>query len=172
MMTPGQDLWDIIAIVIALDSLYKDFDTTTASLLETGDKTIDKIQRIFRSHEAKNLSKQATRDTGDLAMAFRDKGPKTKANSDDEWYNCHKFSHFGRDCFLLDKRLNRNTQQSQGEESWRRNSRRGKGGTQNNTLNPVHQAAENGSTKHNDNSDLEPFIPGPIGTTFMIRDGL
>ena len=42
-ITSGQDLWDIIAIVIALDSLYKDFDTTTASLLETNDKTIDQI---------------------------------------------------------------------------------------------------------------------------------
>ena len=42
-MTPGRDLWDTIAIVIALDSLHEDFDTTTASLLETGDKTIDQI---------------------------------------------------------------------------------------------------------------------------------
>ena len=40
-MTPGRDLWDTIAIVIALDSLHDDFDTTTASLLEEGNKTID-----------------------------------------------------------------------------------------------------------------------------------
>ena len=46
-MTLGQDLWDIITIVIALDLLHEDFDTTTASLLKTGDKTIDQIQSIF-----------------------------------------------------------------------------------------------------------------------------
>ena len=40
-MTPGQDLWDKIAIVIALDTLYNNFDTTTASLLKSGNKTID-----------------------------------------------------------------------------------------------------------------------------------
>ncbi len=83
-MTPNRDLWDTIAIVIALDSLHEDFDTTTASLLETGDKTIDQIQSILQSKEAKNLSKRAIRETSDLAMAFRDReGPKRKANSDD-----------------------------------------------------------------------------------------
>lgn len=46
-MTPRRDLWDTIAIVIALNSLQKDFDTTTASLLKTGDKTIDQIQSIL-----------------------------------------------------------------------------------------------------------------------------
>ena len=40
-MTPGRDLWDIIAIIITLNLLYENFNTTTASLLETGDKTID-----------------------------------------------------------------------------------------------------------------------------------
>lgn len=45
-MTPNNDLWDTIAIVIALDSLYNNFDTTIASLLETGNKSIDKTQSI------------------------------------------------------------------------------------------------------------------------------
>lgn len=40
-MIPNRDLWDIITIVIALDLLDKDFDTTTASLLETNDKIIN-----------------------------------------------------------------------------------------------------------------------------------
>ena len=171
-MTPGQDLWDTIAIVIALDSLHEDFDTTTASLLETGDKTIDEIQSILQSKEAKNLSKRATGDTGDLAMTFRDKGPKRKVNSDDECYNCHKFGHFGRDCFLPDRRLNRNTQQSRKEESRRGDSRRGRDGTRSNTPNRAHQAAENRSAKYDDDSDPEPFVPGPVGTAFMVRDGL
>ena len=41
IITLGQDLWNTIAIIIALDSLHEHFDTTTASLLEKGDKTID-----------------------------------------------------------------------------------------------------------------------------------
>lgn len=32
-MAPGRGLWDTIAIVIALETLHDDFDTTTASLL-------------------------------------------------------------------------------------------------------------------------------------------
>lgn len=43
VMTLGRDLWDIIAIVIAFDSLYKDFNTTIASLLEINNKIIDQI---------------------------------------------------------------------------------------------------------------------------------
>ena len=109
-ITPGRDLWDMIAIVIALKSLHRDFDTTTASLLKTGNKSIDEIQSILQSQKAINLSKQATGDIGDLAMAFRDKDSKRKVNSDDECYNYHKFGHFGRDCFLPDRRQqNKNT---------------------------------------------------------------
>lgn len=96
-MIPNRDLWDTIAIVIALDSLHEDFDTTTASLLEAGDKMIDQIQSILQSKEAKNISKRATGGgTGDLAMAFRDRdgsnAPKRKANSHEECYNCHKLT--------------------------------------------------------------------------------
>ena len=61
-MTLNRDLWDMIAIVIALDSLHKDFDTTTANLLETDNMTIDQIQSILQSKEAKNLSKHAIGD--------------------------------------------------------------------------------------------------------------
>lgn len=53
-MTSGRDLWDIIVILIVLDSLYKNFETTTASLLETGSKTIKIIQNILLSKGAKN----------------------------------------------------------------------------------------------------------------------
>lgn len=40
-MTLGQDLWDTIAIIIALDTLYDNFEMTTVSLLKTADKTIN-----------------------------------------------------------------------------------------------------------------------------------
>ena len=183
-MTPNRDLWDTIAIVIALDSLHQDFDTTTASLLETGDKTIDEIQSILQSKEAKNLSKRATGNTGELAMAFRDKGApgKRKATNEYECYNCHKFGHFGRDCFLPDRRLNRTTQQSQSRryDSRRGDSRRngaqrqGRSGGRSDTPYRAHQASEN-KTRHENDSDSEPFAPGPVETAFMVkeqRDGL
>lgn len=90
--------------------LYKDFDTTTASLLKTGDKIIDQIQSIFQLKKGKNLSKQATRGTGNLAMAFRDKnGPKKNENNNNKYYNCHKLDYFRQNYSLPDKKLNRNT---------------------------------------------------------------
>lgn len=62
--------------MIVLNSLYKNFDMTTANLLKIDNKTIDQIQSIFQSKEVKNFSKQATRNIDNLAMAFRDKRPK------------------------------------------------------------------------------------------------
>lgn len=43
-ITSNQDIWDSIAIVIALDFLNNNFETTTASMLEQRDKTINEIQ--------------------------------------------------------------------------------------------------------------------------------
>lgn len=39
------------------------------------------------------------------------------ANNNDECYNCHKLGHMVMDYLLSDKKLNKNTQQSQKEES-------------------------------------------------------
>lgn len=38
-------------------------------------------------------------------------------NNNYKCYNYHKLRHFKRDCFFLDKKLNKITQQSQKEES-------------------------------------------------------
>ena len=43
-LMPNRNIYNSIAIVIALDSMYDDFKTKTSSLLETDDKTIDEIQ--------------------------------------------------------------------------------------------------------------------------------
>lgn len=112
-MTSEQDLWDKIAIVITLDSLYEDFDTTTTNLLEAGGNIINQIQSILKSKKGKNISKQAIGGgIGDCAMIFREKNaPKGKANSNNECYNCHKLGHFERDYSLSDKKLNKNIQQ-------------------------------------------------------------
>lgn len=56
-MTLGQDLLDMIAIVIVLDILHDNFDLTISSLLETEDKTIDQIKSILQLKEVKNISK-------------------------------------------------------------------------------------------------------------------
>lgn len=58
-MTLEQNFWDIIAIVIALNSLHKDFNMTIAKLLKTSNKTINKIWSIFQSKKAKNLNERA-----------------------------------------------------------------------------------------------------------------
>lgn len=102
----------MVAILITFNSLHKDFDTSMASLLEANDKTIDQIQSILQSIDAKNISKGAIEDgTSNLAMAFKDKNTlKKKANSDDECYNCHKLGYFGRNYLLFDRKLNKNTQ--------------------------------------------------------------
>ena len=107
-MTPGQDLRDIIAIVIALDTLHDNFNTTTTSLLESENKTIDQIQSILQWKEAKNISKRATKVKEDLAMAFKDSNsPKKKAYRDEKCFNYHKHGHFGHDCRQPDRRLAR-----------------------------------------------------------------
>lgn len=96
-MTPDQDLWDIIAIVIALDTLHDDQIIKT-SLPESRDRTINQIQSILQLKKAKNMSRQATTATGDLIMAFKDNGGQNeKANRDEKCYNYHKLGHFRRD---------------------------------------------------------------------------
>lgn len=47
---------------------------------------------------------------------------KKKANSDDKCYNYYKLDHFGQNCFLFNKRLNKTTQKSWKKESQKRNS--------------------------------------------------
>ncbi len=78
-MSEGRDPFDTIAIVIALDTLHNNFDTTTASKLETGDKSIDEIFTIIQLKEAKFKSKRVTKNIDDAAMAFRAPPPKRKA---------------------------------------------------------------------------------------------
>ena len=107
-ITLGRDLWDMIAIMIALNSLYNDFNTTIASLLEASNKTINQIQNSLQFKKAKNISKQATEGTGNLVIVFRDSSnaSKKKANSYEKYYNCHNLGYFGRDCPFSDKQIN------------------------------------------------------------------
>ena len=103
-MTEGRDLFDTIAIFIALDTLHNDFDTTTVNMLETRDKSIDEILTIIQLKEAKFKSKRATGNISDAAMAFCAPPPKRNATYDDLCYNCHQKGHFGQDCNFPDRR--------------------------------------------------------------------
>lgn len=71
-MTPGWNIWNTIAIVIALDTLHNNFDMTTTSLLKTGDKTIDQIESILQLKKAKNIRKQTTGAVKNLTMLYKD----------------------------------------------------------------------------------------------------
>lgn len=107
-ITLRRHLWNTIAIVIALNSLHENFDTTIASFLETGDKTIDQIQSILQFKKVKNISKQGIiRGASNFAIAFRAKEPKKKANNNNECYNCYKLKNFGRNNFFSNRRLNK-----------------------------------------------------------------
>lgn len=151
-----------------LDLLHKNFDTTTASLLETGDKIIDQIQKIFQSKKAKSLSKLAIGDNSNLVRAFKDKNMSKKVNSNSECYNYYKLGHFGQDYSLPYKKLNRNTQQFQRKQSQKKDSQgkyQNEGQNDSKEIaNQAHQASEN---KDDSNSKL--FILGAIRTAFMVK---
>lgn len=74
-MTLGRDLWDMITTLINLDSLHKEFNTTTTILLETNNKIIDQIQSILQSKKVIiKISKQTTGDNIDnVVIVFRNK---------------------------------------------------------------------------------------------------
>lgn len=91
--------------LIALNSLHKNFDITTISLLKIGNKTIDQIQSILQLKKIKNFFKRAIEVFEDLVIVFQD--GKKKANTGNECYNCHKLGYFGQDCPLSNKKLNR-----------------------------------------------------------------
>lgn len=60
-MILGWNCWDNIAIVIALDSLYDNFNMTMASLLKIENRTVNQIQSIIQLKKAKNISKHITK---------------------------------------------------------------------------------------------------------------
>lgn len=144
-ITPNRDIWDSIAIAVALDSLHDDFESTTTTMLERGNKSIDEIQQILASPEVKFVSKRATGLTGDLAMMSQGRG-KRKVNSDDKCFNYGKLGHFERDCTAPStKKKNKSDKSTNGHQ--RRNNKR----------NRVHIVA---AQSDDDESDTIPFRPG------------
>ena len=172
-MTPGHDLWDTIAIVIAINTLHDDFNTITASLLENRDKTINRIQSILQSKEAKNISKQTTGVVGNLAMSYKQNNNwslKKKAHPDKEYFNCHELGHYGQDCPYVN-RQNPRMYHYRDSNKGRNRRGRGQGLSKNNSRqhqNRAHQAASNNN--NNEKFDPKPFIPGPVAAAFMVAE--
>lgn len=101
--------------MIILDSLHKNFNNITLSLLKIGNKTINKIQSILQSKKYRNISKQITgRGIDNHAIAFKDWNGsnvmKKNANSHEGCYNCNRLEYFDKDGFLQDKCFNWLTQ--------------------------------------------------------------
>lgn len=69
-MTERRDLFETIAIIIALDMLYNNFDITIASIVKTENKSINEIFIIIQSKEVKLKSKLAIGNISDITLTF------------------------------------------------------------------------------------------------------
>lgn len=75
-----------------------------SSLLEIGNKSINKIQEILWFAKAKNLSKQAISIMGNLIILFQSLlkdyncyfREKHKRNNKEQYFNYYKFRHFDK----------------------------------------------------------------------------
>ena len=56
-VTEHRTIWDSITLVVALDSLYDDFEMTITPLLHSGNKDLEEIQEIVTSTKAANMAK-------------------------------------------------------------------------------------------------------------------
>lgn len=67
----NDNIYNSIQIVIALNLINNNFKTKILCLFKIGNKIINKIQQILYSAKAKNLNKQATNITKNLAILFK-----------------------------------------------------------------------------------------------------
>lgn len=68
-------------------------------MLKCSNKTIKKIQQILVFVKIQFFSKRATKIMAYLAIMLNTKGSsKRKATSNNRYYHCYKFGHFGRNC--------------------------------------------------------------------------
>lgn len=156
-ITLNKDIWDSIAIVVAIKLLHDDFEHVTLGLLgQEGEKGIDKIQSMLSSAKAKFVSKRAVRVTANLAHMSRNnslKHSKAIATSEDKRFNCYKRGHFSRDCkfpdYCIGKKKNSNNSSNIRQDQ------------ENNSAKPQPQRA-NAATNiiDEDDSDLESFCSG------------
>lgn len=164
-VTPNRDIWDSIAIVVATDSLHEDFEHVISGLLgQGGEKSINKIQSILASSEAKFLSKRAVGTTAELAYMSKTSNQKRKstATSEDECFNCHKMGHFRRDCRHPDyrslKKKNTGNAKQDREDSLRPRYHNSQNSQQRKKPQPRRANVVTNNNEDED-SDPEPFRP-------------
>ena len=98
-ITEQRKIWDSITLVVALDSLHYDFEMTTAPLLHSGNKDIDKIRQIVNSTEVANLAKRAVAAIADLTMMAKKKQLKrSDLKKNERYFNCGRKGHYAKDC--------------------------------------------------------------------------
>lgn len=107
-MTGRRDLFETIAIVIALDMLYNNFDITIASIVKTENKSINEIFIIIQSKEAKLKSKLVIGNISNIIPSFCTLPNKIKATYDNLYYNYYYKGHFGQNCSLSDHKRKTN----------------------------------------------------------------
>ncbi len=149
-VTLNKDIWDSIAIVIATEFPHEDFEhVMSGSLGQGGEKSIDEIESILLSAEAKFRSKRAVGVTANLAYMSRNIGQKckTKATSEDECFDCRKMGHFGQDCKFSDYRLKKKSSSSTKQDR------------DNDSPRPKRWQANSTTNLEERDSDPEPFWP-------------
>ncbi len=100
------DSENIIAIVIALDILHKNFDITATSHIKTGNKTINQIHKILQPKGAKMLIKQTITANDDFTIVLKENYPLKKiAKNIKEYYYCQKLKNSDEINFLPTKDL-------------------------------------------------------------------
>lgn len=100
-ITKHRIIWDSITLIGALNSLYDNFEMTTASLLYSGNKDFEETQLIVIFIKVANLAKQVIYITIDLAMMPRKKEPQQqslKSRLNIECFNYSKKSNYTRNC--------------------------------------------------------------------------
>lgn len=101
-------IWDSIILVVTFDSLNNDFEITTAPLLYSGNKDLEKIQQIVISTKAANMAKKATGQIANLLMMAKkkmvDSRQQPKSRSTKEYFNYGKRGYYAKDCCSASKR--------------------------------------------------------------------
>lgn len=69
-MTKKKDSFEIMAIIIIFDTLHDNYNIITVSILEIGNKSINKIFAIIQLEEAKFKNKYATKNIDNVAITI------------------------------------------------------------------------------------------------------
>ena len=98
---------------------------TTALLLHSSDKDLEKIQQIVTSTEAANFPKQAVEATVDLALIAKKMQPERTIRSQpgEECFNSGKKGHYAKDyrSFTAKKKKEEQSTEEAKCSQWKRN---------------------------------------------------